>query len=41
MKSGYPSAGIEKHGKKCFGTFICGGGLRWVTNWLDIIISEE
>ena len=26
IASGYPAAGIEKHGKKCFGTFICGGG---------------
>jgi hypothetical protein len=28
MASGYPAAGIEKHGKKCFGTFICGGGVN-------------
>lgn len=26
LKNGYPSAGIEAHGKKVFGTFICGGG---------------
>jgi DNA (cytosine-5)-methyltransferase 1 len=26
LKDGYPSDGIESHGKKVFGTFICGGG---------------
>lgn len=26
LKDGYPSKGIEYHGKKVFGTFICGGG---------------
>ena len=26
LKDGYPAKGIEKHGKKVFGTFICGGG---------------
>ena len=26
LKDGYPAKGIEKHGLKVFGTFICGGG---------------
>jgi DNA (cytosine-5)-methyltransferase 1 len=26
MRDGYPAKGIEKHGCKVFGTFICGGG---------------
>jgi len=26
LADGYPAQGIEKHGKKVFGTFICGGG---------------
>lgn len=26
LKDGYPSKGIESHGLKVFGTFICGGG---------------
>lgn len=26
LKDGYPANGIEKHGYKVFGTFICGGG---------------
>jgi len=26
LKNGYPSKGIEKHNKKVFGTFVCGGG---------------
>lgn len=26
LKDGYPAQGIEKHGLKVFGTFICGGG---------------
>ena len=26
LKDGYPAAGIENHGSKVFGTFICGGG---------------
>ena len=26
MRDGYPANGIEKHGCKVFGTFICGGG---------------
>jgi len=26
LKNGYPAKGIEKHNKKVFGTFICGGG---------------
>ena len=26
IADGYPAPGIEKHGKKVFGTFICGGG---------------
>lgn len=26
IADGYPAKGIEKHGKKVFGTFICGGG---------------
>ena len=26
LKDGYPAKGIEYHGKKVFGTFICGGG---------------
>lgn len=26
LKDGYPAKGIEKHGFKVFGTFICGGG---------------
>lgn len=26
LKDGYPAPGIEKHGCKVFGTFICGGG---------------
>lgn len=26
LSDGYPSQGIEKHGLKVFGTFICGGG---------------
>lgn len=26
LKDGYPAKGIPKHGKKVFGTFICGGG---------------
>lgn len=26
LKDGYPAKGIEKHGCKVFGTFICGGG---------------
>lgn len=26
LKNGYPSEGIEHHGLKVFGTFICGGG---------------
>ena len=26
MEDGYPSPGIQYHGKKVFGTFICGGG---------------
>lgn len=26
LKDGYPAKGITKHGKKVFGTFICGGG---------------
>lgn len=26
LKDGYPASGIEAHGKKVFGTFICGGG---------------
>lgn len=26
LKDGYPANGIEKHGLKVFGTFICGGG---------------
>lgn len=26
LANGYPAAGIEKHGLKVFGTFICGGG---------------
>lgn len=26
MADGYPSKGIEAHGKRVFGTFICGGG---------------
>jgi DNA (cytosine-5)-methyltransferase 1 len=26
LKDGYPAHGIEKHGLKVFGTFICGGG---------------
>lgn len=26
LLDGYPAAGIEKHGAKVFGTFVCGGG---------------
>ena len=26
LADGYPAAGIEKHGCKVFGTFVCGGG---------------
>jgi len=26
LSDGYPAAGIEKHGAKVFGTFVCGGG---------------
>ena len=26
LSDGYPAEGIEKHGLKVFGTFICGGG---------------
>lgn len=26
LSDGYPANGIKKHGKKAFGTFICGGG---------------
>ena len=26
LSDGYPAAGIEKHGCKVFGTFVCGGG---------------
>jgi len=26
IKNGYPAPGIEKHGKKVFSTFACGGG---------------
>jgi DNA (cytosine-5)-methyltransferase 1 len=26
LKDGYPAKGIDKHGLKVFGTFICGGG---------------
>lgn len=26
LEDGYPSRGIEYHGKKVFGTFVCGGG---------------
>lgn len=26
LANGYPAAGIEQHGAKVFGTFICGGG---------------
>lgn len=26
LKNGYPANGIEYHGRKVFGTFICGGG---------------
>ena len=26
IADGYPAAGIENHGSKVFGTFICGGG---------------
>lgn len=26
LADGYPAKGIKKHGKKVFGTFICGGG---------------
>ena len=26
LKDGYPSKGVEKHGKKVYTTFSCGGG---------------
>lgn len=26
LSDGYPAPGIPYHGKKCFGTFVCGGG---------------
>jgi hypothetical protein len=26
IADGYPAKGIEKHGCRVFGTFICGGG---------------
>jgi hypothetical protein len=30
LSDGYPAPGIEKHGLKVFGTFICGGGSTMV-----------
>jgi DNA (cytosine-5)-methyltransferase 1 len=26
LEDGYPAEGIEKHGRKVFSTFACGGG---------------
>ena len=30
LADGYPAKGIENHGCKVFGTFICGGGSSMV-----------